>query len=124
MAVISISLSGAELDKFDKLVEHFGYHSRSSAVRDALHHFITRHQMEFDGQVHLALTLVYVVDNNQEKVSRVLRRFEGLVRTSLHHHLEETCVDALSLHGEGPRIHELLDALTKLDGVRVTPAPI
>lgn len=124
MAVISISLSGAELDKFDKLVKHFGYGSRSSAVRDALHHFITSHQLQFEGHVHLALTLVYVADKNQEKVGKVLHRFEDLVTTSLHHHLEGTCVDALILHGEGPRIHELLDALTKMDGVRVTPAPI
>ncbi len=124
MVVISVSLSGTELEKFDRLVGHFGYDSRSSAVRDALHHFIASHQLEFDGHVHLALTLVYVAERSQEKVNRILHTFEDLVSTALHHHLEKTCVDALILHGEGPRVHLLLDALTKLDGVRVTPAPI
>jgi CopG family nickel-responsive transcriptional regulator len=123
MAVISISMSGTELKQFDKLVDHFGFGSRSSAVRAALSSFIALHQMQFKGHVHMALTLVYDSER-QEEVIHVTHEFDDLVSTSLHHHLEDTCVDSLVLHGEGPRIHELLDALTKLDGVRVTPAPI
>ncbi|MEK6974916.1 MAG: hypothetical protein AABY18_01075 [Candidatus Thermoplasmatota archaeon] len=124
MTVISVSLSGKELKQFDKLVEHFAFGSRSSAVRAALQHFIAMHQMKFEGHVHMALTLVYEADRSQEEVNRVAHEFDDLVSTSLHHHLEGTCVDSLILHGDGPRIHELLDALTKIDGVRVTPAPI
>jgi CopG family nickel-responsive transcriptional regulator len=124
MVVVSVSLSGPELNKFDRLVEHFGYGSRSSAVRDALHQFIASHQMKFEGHVHVALTLVYTADKSQDKVNKMLHKHEDLVTTALHHHLEGTCVDALIVHGEGQRVHGLLDDLTKIDGVRVTPAPI
>lgn len=124
MAVISISMSGTELKEFDKLVDHFGFGSRSSAVRAALSNFVALHQMQFKGHVHMALTLVYEAKKNQGQVNEVLHTFDDLVSTSLHHHLEGTCVDSLVLHGEGQRIHELLDGLTKLNGVRVTPAPI
>ena len=124
MAVISISMSGPELKEFDRLVDHFGFGSRSSAVRAALSSFVALHQMQFKGHVHMALTLVYEAKRNQGHVNDVLHDFDDLVSTSLHHHLEGTCVDSLVLHGEGHRIHELLDGLTKLDGVRVTPAPI
>ena len=124
MVVISVSLSGDELEKFDRLVKHFGFDSRSSAVRDALYHFIASHQLKLEGHQDVALTLVYTADSSQALVSKVAHQFEDVIRTSLHNHLEETCVDVFIVHGDGERVHGLLDALTKLKDVRVTPTAI
>lgn len=124
MVVISVSLSGEELEKFDRLVKHFGFDSRSSAVRDALYHFIASHQLELEGHQDLALTLVYTADSSQDRVNHVAHEFEDIIRTSLHNHLEQTCVDVFIVHGDGARVHELLDKLTKLKDVRVTPTAI
>jgi len=124
MVVISVSLSGEELEKFDRLVAHFGFDSRSSAVRDALYHFIASHQMELGGHQDVAITLVYTADRSQDLVNHVAHEFEDVIRTSLHHHLEGTCVDVFIAHGEGDRVHQLLDRLTKLKDVRVTPTGI
>lgn len=123
MVVISVSLSGPELEKFDRLVQHFGFGSRSSAVRDALYHFIASHQLELEGHQDLAVTLVYTA-GRQDAVNRVAHQFEDVIRTSLHNHLEETCVDVFIVHGDGARVHGLLDQLTKLKDVRVAPTPI
>lgn len=119
MVVISVSLSGDELERFDRLVEHFGYDSRSSAVRDALYHFIADHRMEFGGHVDLVLTLVYAADKGQEQVNDTIHHHEDLIRTSTHHHLDDRCVDVLVVHGEGDSVHGLLDRLTQIDDVRV-----
>lgn len=119
MVVISVSLSGDELERFDKLVEHFGYDSRSSAIRDALYHFVARHRMDFEGHVDLVLTLVYAADGGQDAVHQVTHAHEDLIRTSLHNHIDERCVDTLIVHGDGQEVHALLDELTQIDDVRV-----
>jgi CopG family nickel-responsive transcriptional regulator len=124
VVVISVSLSGAELEKFDRLVRHFGFDSRSSAVRDALYHFIAGHQLDLAGHQDLALTLVYTADRSQDLVNHIAHEFEDVIRTSLHNHLEATCVDVFIVHGDGTRVHALMDRLTKLKDVRVSPTPI
>lgn len=124
MPVISISLSGPELDEFDKLVEHFKYDSRSSAIRDALHHFIASHRLEFEKEASQVFTLVYPSDKRQEEVHEIIHEETGLIRTSLHNHLGPKCVDVLVVHGPGERVHQLLDRLTRVKDLRVGVAPL
>lgn len=124
MVVISVSLSGDELADFDRLVDHFGYDSRSSAVRDALHRFVAEHRMDWEGHVDLVLTLVYAADRGQNEVYAVAHDHEALIRTSTHHHLDERCVDVLVVHGPGEEVHRLMDRLTKVKDVRVNVAAL
>lgn len=119
MVVISVSLSGDELERFDRLVDHLGYDSRSSAVRDALYQFVSDHRMAFEGHLDLVLTLVYDADRGLEEVDDVVHDHAELIRTSTHHHLDERCVDVLVVHGGGEAVHELLDDLTQIRDVRV-----
>lgn len=121
MVVISVSLSGKELADFDALVEHFGYGSRSRAVRDALYHFISQHRMKFNkGDLSLVLTLVYDADHGTDKLNEVIHGHQDLIRTSLHNHLGKQCVDVLVTHGESEAIHSLLDRLAGVKEVRVS----
>lgn len=125
MVVISVSLSGEELARFDDLVDHMGYESRSSAVRDALYHFVREHRLEVTDQpVDVVLTLVYKAEDGQAGVRATVHEHEDLVRTDLHQHLGERCVDLLVLRGEGSRVHDLLDELSALDDVRATLTPL
>lgn len=119
MVVISVSLSGEELDRFDRLVDHLGYDSRSSAVRDALYQFVSDHRMDFEGHLDLVLTLVYDADGGQDHVNETIHDHEAQIRTSTHHHLDDRCVDVLVVHGGGDQVHELLDQLTQIRDVRV-----
>ncbi|MHB1260219.1 MAG: CopG family ribbon-helix-helix protein [Thermoplasmatota archaeon] len=120
MVVISVSLSGQELKAFDQVIESAGYDSRSSAVRDALYKFIADRQLNLSGHTHVALTLVYEPEQGQSDVSDVAHAFEDVITTSLHHHLEKTCVDVFIIHGEGSRVKQLLESLAKVKDVRVT----
>lgn len=120
MVVISISLTGKELADFDHLVEHYGYDSRSGAVRDALHQYVIQHRFKFsEGQMDIVLTLVYGSGSEQDKVRSALHDREDLIRTNFHNHLGEQCYDVLVVHGKGVEVHELIDALTSMRGVRV-----
>lgn len=121
MVVISVSLSGEELAQFDRLVAHFGYDSRSSAVRDALYHFIAQHRMELsEGALDVVLTLVYAADRHQDRIREAVHAHGELIRTSLHSHLGKQCVDLLVVRGDRGQVHELLDQLTRVKDVRVT----
>lgn len=124
LPVISISLSTDELAEFDRLVGHFKYDSRSSAVRDALHHFIASHRLEFEHEASQVFTLVYPSDKRQEDVHEIVHEESGLIRTSLHNHMGAKCVDVLVVHGPGERVHQLLDRLTRIKDVRVSVAPL
>lgn len=128
MPVISVSLPGEDLETFDRLVDHMGYESRSSAVRDALYHFVQAHRLGLEdgeeGEVGLALTLVYAADRGQSEVQSLVHDEEEIVRTVLHQHLDDRCVDLLVLQGPGARVHELLDQLTAIRDVRVNVSPL
>lgn len=125
MVVISVSLSGQELKDFDQLVKHFAYDNRSSAVRDALYHFIASHRLEFSKEeMSLVFTLVYDPKKHMDRVHELIHEEGDLIRTSLHNHMGRQCVDVLVVHGKGERVHELLDALTRLKDVRVNVTPL
>ncbi len=121
MPVISVSLPSEDLDAFDDLVEHMGYESRSSAVRDALYRFVQDHRLELEdeGHVELVLTLVYAADRGQGEVQDVIHEHQGLVRSALHEHLDGRCVDLLVLRGDAPAVHEVVDELSRIRDVRV-----
>lgn len=125
MVVISISLSGKELADFDHLVEHHGYDSRSSGVRDALHKYVAQHRFEFsEGEMDVVITMAYPDSGPQEKVRDIVHQHDDLVVTNFHHHAGPTCVDVLVVHGLGPQIHALGDSLSALPDVRVTITPV
>ncbi|MGB1697856.1 MAG: CopG family ribbon-helix-helix protein [Thermoplasmatota archaeon] len=119
MVVISISVSGPDLAKFDEMVSHFGYDSRSSAVRDALYRFIADHRVAFGGEMDAVITLVYNADSRQDEVHGIVHEFQSEIQTSIHNHREHQCFDVLVVHGDGARIHEMVDRFTRIKDVRV-----
>lgn len=120
MVVISVSLTSDELHNFDAVVEHVGYDSRSSAIRDALHHFIAEHRLEFKEATDVVLTLAYDAERRQDQVHELVHDHQDIIQTSLHNHRGSRCLDVLVVHGEGNQIHELMDKLTRVKDVRVT----
>lgn len=124
MAVISVSLSQDELAEFDRLVEHFNYASRSEAIRDALYAFVASHRLEFEGAKDLVFTLIYDAHKRKEEVHDVIHAQGEHVRTSLHNHMGDRCVDVIVAHGPGEKMHELVHTLTRLRDVRVNVTPL
>lgn len=120
MVVISVSLTSEELHNFDAVVEHVGYDSRSSAIRDALHHFITEHRLGFKEATDVVLTLVYDAERRQDQVHDLVHDYQDIIQTSLHNHRGKRCLDVLVVHGDAEKIHELMDHLTRIKDVRVS----
>lgn len=125
MPVISVSLPSEDLDRFDDLVDHMGYESRSSAIRDALYSYVAQHRLDLEGEeVGVVLTLVYAADRGQAAVQEIVHEEGHLVQTSLHQHVGDRCVDLVVLHGAGDDVHDVLDRLTSIRDVRVNATPL
>lgn len=120
MVVISVSLTSEELHRFDAVVDHVGYDSRSSAIRDALHHFVAEHRLEFKEAMDVVLTLVYDAGGRQDHVHDIIHDHQDVIQTSLHNHRGARCLDVLVVHGDGEEIHVLVDKLTRIKDVRVS----
>lgn len=111
MAVVSISLPDTLLEEAEALVQERGYAGRSELVRAALRDFIARHDSDAsEGRRTATLTLVYA--HGHERVFSVIRHHHlDVVRTALHSHSGERCVELFVLEGDAARIRSFHDAL-------------
>lgn len=117
---IGVSLEGALLEDFDRLVGEEGYPSRSEALRGLIRKALAVRRREGGGKVVGTLTFVYRHDVGTV-THRLLHRqhdFLGSIRATAHTHLsEETCLEVLIVEGDARRVGELADRLRTVKGV-------
>jgi CopG family nickel-responsive transcriptional regulator len=115
-----VSLEGALLEDFDRLVGEEGYPSRSEALRGLIRKALAVRRREGGGKVVGTLTFVYRHDVGTV-THRLLHRqhdFLGSIRATAHTHLsEETCLEVLIVEGDARRVGELADRLRTVKGV-------
>ena len=117
---IGVSLEGALLEDFDRLVGEEGYPSRSEALRGLIRKALAVRRREGGGKVVGTLTFVYRHDVGTV-THRLLHRqhdFLGSIRATAHTHLsEETCLEVLIVEGDARRVGELAERLRTVKGV-------
>lgn len=120
VARIGVSLEGALLAEFDRLVRAEGFASRSEALRELVRKSLVRRRWEAGGRVVGTITMVYRHDVGMV-THRVLHRqhdFLGTIRATAHTHLnEETCLEVLIVEGDAERVADLADHLRTAKGV-------
>lgn len=111
MAVVSISLPDVLLEEAESLVHDRGFAGRSELVRAALRDFIAQHDGDStEGRRTATLTLVYA--HGHERVFSTIRHHHlDVVRTALHSHSGERCVELFVLEGDASRIRSFHDGL-------------
>jgi len=109
--VVSISLPDALLAQTDSLVQARGFGGRSELARAALRDLLAAHDEHADAPHRTAsLTLVYA--HGHERVFSAIRHAHlDVVRTALHSHSHEQCVELFVLDGPAARIRSFADAL-------------
>lgn len=119
MTIVSLSLDGETLRKFDDLRSRRGYRSRSEAVRDALKEFIDEAEWTSDaGANTLILSVVYEKGPPKSALASLQHRFDE-IRTMLHTHLDErNCLEILIAEGASPRLKELVRRIRGIPGVK------
>jgi len=119
---IGISLPQNLLTKFDEILEHRGYSSRSEGIRDAIRTYITYYEWMADvkGERHGVVSIVY--DHDQRgllvTIMDIQHEFRDLIGASLHSHVtKERCLEVILVRGDGGRIKALAERLMAQKGV-------
>jgi len=111
VAVVSISLPDALLQKADALIEKRGYAGRSELVRACVRdHLVASLAEERDGVRSASVTLVY--PHGEEKhFTRIRHDFTDVVRSMMHGHAKTACIEIFVVEGPAARVRGFVDAL-------------
>ena len=120
---IGVSLPEKLLSKFDEIILHRGYSSRSEGIRDAIRNYIVHYEWMSDvqGERVGVITLVYshgqrgLVDN----LTEIQHDAGDIIQSSLHVHLDhENCLEVIVLRGEGQDVRKAAEKMMSLKGVK------
>ncbi|PIY60603.1 nickel-responsive regulator 1 [Candidatus Woesearchaeota archaeon CG_4_10_14_0_8_um_filter_47_5] len=113
MAIISISLSEQLLKDLDMLQKTLGFSGRSDAIRAAIRTLIAEHKSRsrLSGLIEGVL-LVVNPEKSNEAVSAIRHKFNDIIRTELHNHLESgKCLYLFVVKGDAERIQKIMQLL-------------
>src|SRR5688572_25775835 len=96
----------------DAFIQRRGYAGRSDLVRSALRDFLAREREGAGGSARrtATLTLLYP-DGFERKIGEIRHDYGDIVRSMMHGHAGDSCVELFLLEGPGVRIQEFADAL-------------
>ncbi|MDD2754968.1 MAG: nickel-responsive transcriptional regulator NikR [Methanothrix sp.] len=120
---IGISLPENLLNKFDEIILHRGYSSRSEGVRDAIRSYIVNFEWMSDvqGERVGVITIVYAHSQRglEDNLTEIQHEFGGLIQSSLHVHLDhDNCLEVVVLRGEGQDVRKAAERMMSLKGVK------
>ena len=120
---IGVSLDKPLLEKFDKLVAHKGYQSRSEAIRDLVRQQISSEQLE-DPSVNAVAAVCLVYDHHASNLMKKLTALQHShilqVISSLHIHLDQhDCMEVVVLKGRIGQIRKVADSIISQKGVKL-----
>lgn len=122
MAVVSVSLPEALLAEADVFLARRGFAGRSELVRAALRDFLAREgDAPGAGARTATLTLMYP-DGYERKIGEIRHDFTDIVRSMMHGHTKDLCVEVFVLEGSGRRIQQFADALRAARETRLVQA--
>jgi len=121
MVVISVSLSAKELKAFEEVAREAGFSSRSDAVRDALHRFVTGANPinGAEGDISCVVSIIYA-ERKKLNVHEIIHEYSDIVHSSMHTHIGHRCVEQIVLAGDSADIKKLLAKLSAEKNVRIT----
>jgi CopG family transcriptional regulator, nickel-responsive regulator len=119
MVVISVSLSSKELKEFDEISKELGFSSRSDAVRSALAKFISANRLVLgsEGEGHYLVSISYD-EKKKHQVTEIIHKYSDVIRSSLHTHFDERCVEQTIIIGEYEKVRSFTEELSALKDVR------
>lgn len=122
MPIISLSLEGNLLDRFDKKVSENGYSGRSEALRELIRSYISEQDWA-GGQEEsvVVVNVLYEKESARELVSSIQHEYGSPVITSLHTHLDkENCMEVFIAKGSARKLKRMIDKIKTVKGVKQT----
>ncbi|MBN1818916.1 MAG: nickel-responsive transcriptional regulator NikR [Sedimentisphaerales bacterium] len=120
---IGVSLEGALLERFDKLIERQGYTNRSEAIRDLIRDRLTEEKLA-DPNTRAVAAVMMVYDHHQSRLAQKLIELQHdhhlHTISSMHVHIDHhNCLEVVLLQGAVGEITRLGDRIVSLKGVKL-----
>ena len=127
MTVVSITLPGDLLKKFNEFSKTRGYYSRSEAFRDAVRSLIAETEVAKMNTGTVAATIMIICDYARRdvdlKITEVRHEFDDLVIENVHRHIDEKyCLEIFIAQGDSQRMLDLMGRVRGLRGIQQVKA--
>lgn len=127
MTVISITLPGELLVRFDEFMKTRGYYSRSEAFRDAVRSLIAESDMAKTETGEVAATVMITCDYARRDVdlrmTEVRHEFDDVVVENVHRHIDDKyCLEIFIAQGKNMRILDLIGRVRGMRGIQQVKA--
>jgi len=122
--IISISLNDRILKEINRVQEEMGFSGRSETIRAGLRMLITdkKEKSKLRGVIDAVLLVIHE-DKHSDEVSILRHKYEGLIKTQVHNHLENhKCLEMLVLKGDAEKVKKLAEEFQtnrKIDFVKL-----
>ncbi len=110
MAVVSVSLPDALLERSDAFLKERGFAGRSELIRAALRDFLQHEAPQASGQTSATITLLYP-HGSERKIGEIRHDYTDIIQSLMHGHAEDGCVELFLLKGDAERLRAFTDAL-------------
>lgn len=127
MTVISITLPGDLLIKFEEFMKTRGYYSRSEAFRDAIRNLIAESDVAKTETGEVAATIMITSDYARRdvdlKITEVRHEFDDVVVENVHRHIaDKYCLEIFIAQGTNQRIIDLIGRIRGMRGIQQVKA--
>jgi CopG family nickel-responsive transcriptional regulator len=127
MTVISITLPGELLNKFEGFMKMRGYYSRSEAFRDAIRNLIAESEIAKLETGDVAATVMITSDYARRDVdlrmTEVRHEFDDVIVENVHRHIEDKyCLEIFIAQGKNQRILDLIGRVRGMRGIQQVKA--
>lgn len=127
MTVISITLPGELLTKFDEFMKTRGYYSRSEAFRDAIRNLIVESDIAKTETGEVAATIMITCDYARRdvdlRITEVRHEFDDVVVENVHRHIDDKyCLEIFIAQGKNKRIVDLIGRVRGMRGIQQVKA--
>lgn len=120
MTIVSVSLPDALVAEADRFIAERGLAGRSDLTRAALRDFLAREATAPATGAPLSATLTLLYPEGYErKVADIRHEFTDIVRSVMHGHAGEGCVELFMLEGPPRRIQQFADVLRSAKETRL-----
>lgn len=123
MTVVSVTIPGELLKKFDEFTRTRGYYSRSEAFRDAIRSLMAETELAKMETGNVAATIMIICDYARKDVdlrmTEVRHEFDDVVIENVHRHIgEKYCLEIFIAEGNNDRILDLVGRVRGMRGIQ------
>jgi CopG family nickel-responsive transcriptional regulator len=108
------------IDDMDAIQKSLGFTGRSELVRSGVRLLLqdVKDKSAIIGKVSAVVVLTHN-EENEEAVTRIKHKFDGIVRTHIHNKTaKQTCIELFLLEGDGSDVASMTKEFQKEDGIR------